>query len=113
MPTEKSMLDHINELVAEEKELRSSSHTHTDEDRARLRHLEEQLDQCWDMLRQRRARAEFDEPTDDVQERPVSPQDVLATLYRALGIPLDLHLQDASGRPVSIVGTGKPIEELS
>jgi len=48
----------------------------------------------------------------DVQERPVSPQDLLATLYRALGIPLDLHIQDASGRPVSIVGAGKPIEEL-
>jgi hypothetical protein len=48
----------------------------------------------------------------DVKERPVSPQDLLATLYRAIGIPLDLHLSDASGRPVSIVGTGKPIAEL-
>lgn len=48
----------------------------------------------------------------DVKERPVSPQDVLATLYRSLGIPLDLHFPDASGRPVSIVGTGKPIQEL-
>ena len=48
----------------------------------------------------------------DVQERPVTPQDVLATIYQSLGIPLDPHFQDASGRPVSIVGTGKPIEEL-
>ncbi len=48
----------------------------------------------------------------DVRERPVTPQDLLATLYRSLGIPLDLHYPDASGRPVSIVGTGKPIEEL-
>ena len=70
MAAEKSMLEHINELVAEEKELRSS-HEHTDDTRARLRHLEEQLDQCWDMLRQRRAKAEFDQPTDDVAERPV------------------------------------------
>jgi hypothetical protein len=48
----------------------------------------------------------------DVKERPVTPQDVLATIYRTLDIPLDLHFPDASGRPVSIVGTGKPIEEL-
>jgi hypothetical protein len=47
-----------------------------------------------------------------VRERPVSPSDVLATLYQALGIPLDTHYEDASGRPVSIVGTGKPIHEL-
>ncbi|WP_375501416.1 DUF2630 family protein [uncultured Jatrophihabitans sp.] len=70
MPTEKSMLEHINELVAEEKQLRASSE-HTDDDRTRLRHLEEQLDQCWDMLRQRRAKTEFDQPADDVKERPV------------------------------------------
>jgi hypothetical protein len=47
-----------------------------------------------------------------VQERPVTPQDLLAKIYRSLGIPLDLHYPDASGRPVSIVGTGKPIAEL-
>jgi Tfp pilus assembly protein PilO len=70
MATEKSMLEHIDELVAEEKQLRAASE-HTEETRARLRHLEEQLDQCWDMLRQRRAKAEFDQPADDVAERPV------------------------------------------
>ena len=47
-----------------------------------------------------------------VPERPVSPADLLATLYQALGIPLDTHYEDASGRPVSIVGPGKPIQEL-
>ncbi len=47
-----------------------------------------------------------------VAERPVSPLDLLATLYQALGIPLDTHYEDASGRPVSIVGAGKPIHEL-
>jgi hypothetical protein len=71
MATEKSMLEHIDELVAEEKQLRAPGHEHTDDTRARLKHLEEQLDQCWDLLRQRRARAEFDEPADDVAERPV------------------------------------------
>lgn len=47
-----------------------------------------------------------------VRERPVSPSDLLATLYQALGIPLNTHFEDASGRPVSIVGTGRPIREL-
>jgi hypothetical protein len=47
-----------------------------------------------------------------VAERPVSPNDLLATLYQALGISLETHYEDASGRPVSIVGPGKPIHEL-
>ncbi len=47
-----------------------------------------------------------------VRETPVTPLDVLATLYHALGIPLDTHFEDASGRPVSIVGSGTPILEL-
>jgi len=48
-----------------------------------------------------------------VRERPTTPQDVLATLYHALGIPLDSFFLDASGRPSSIVGTGQPITELA
>ena len=48
----------------------------------------------------------------DVRDRPVTPQDLLATIYKVLGIPLDLHFPDASGRPVSIVGSGRPIDEL-
>jgi hypothetical protein len=48
----------------------------------------------------------------NVSERPVSPHDLLATLYHALGIPLDMHFNDASGRPTSIVNTGRPIREL-
>lgn len=48
----------------------------------------------------------------NVNERPVSPHDLLATLYHALGIPLDTHFKDATGRPVSIVDAGQPIREL-
>lgn len=48
-----------------------------------------------------------------VKDRPVSPLDVLATIYDTLGIPLDTHYNDASGRPVSIVGAGQPIRELA
>jgi hypothetical protein len=38
----------------------------------RRRHLEEQLDQCWDLLRQRQARREFGGDADDAQARPVT-----------------------------------------
>ena len=47
-----------------------------------------------------------------VLERPVTPLDLLATIYHTLGIPLDTHFEDGSGRPVSIVGGGQPIHEL-
>ncbi|MEX1231915.1 MAG: DUF1501 domain-containing protein [Planctomycetaceae bacterium] len=48
-----------------------------------------------------------------VLDRPTTPLDILATIYQAMGIPLDTHFEDASGRPISIVDTGKPIRELS
>ncbi|MGC4089159.1 MAG: DUF1501 domain-containing protein [Polyangiaceae bacterium] len=47
-----------------------------------------------------------------VQDRLVTPLDLLATIYQQLGVPLDTHFLDGSGRPVSIVGSGKPIHEL-
>lgn len=46
----------IGALVAEERELRSQeAHRLTDEERARLTALNNRLDQCWDLLRQRDA----------------------------------------------------------
>ena len=66
------ILQHINDLVAEEKQLRS---THADglrqDDRTRLAHIEEQLDQAWDLLRQRRAREESGEDPEVAKERSV------------------------------------------
>lgn len=47
-----------------------------------------------------------------VRERLVTPLDLLATIYHTLGISLDTHYEDSSGRPVSIVGGGRPISEL-
>jgi len=47
-----------------------------------------------------------------VRERLVTPLDLLATIYRTLGVPLETHYPDASGRPISIVGGGRPIDEL-
>jgi hypothetical protein len=47
-----------------------------------------------------------------VLQRMTIPMDVYATIYQTLGIPLDTHYLDATGRPTSIVGNGKPIREL-
>jgi ornithine cyclodeaminase/alanine dehydrogenase-like protein (mu-crystallin family) len=51
------ILHRIQLLVDEEHQLRDSDESH----RGRLMQLEEELDQCWDLLRQRRARREFDQ----------------------------------------------------
>ena len=72
MADEKTLAS-INELADEEHKLRSkqSSGTADDNDRARLVELEELLDQCWDLLRQRRARREFDQDPDEAEARPI------------------------------------------
>ena len=60
--SDKSILDHITALVSEEHQLRSEP-AKADSNATRLKHVEEQLDQCWDLLRQRRAKREFgDDP---------------------------------------------------
>jgi uncharacterized protein (DUF1501 family) len=45
-------------------------------------------------------------------ERPYTPKDVLATVYRHLGIDCRQAFVDASGRPVPVLGEGAPIAEL-
>ncbi len=53
------ILKHITELVDEEHELENMAAQEgglTEEERDRVRALEVSLDQCWDLLRQRRAR---------------------------------------------------------
>jgi Protein of unknown function (DUF2630) len=68
---DKEVLGRINELAREEHELfeRESHGKVTDTDRARLRRLEVTLDQCWDLLRQRRARRAAGLNPDDAQVR--------------------------------------------
>lgn len=58
--SDQSVLSHINELVQEEERLYGKSALGED-DRQRLGELKVQLDQCWDLLRQRRALREFGE----------------------------------------------------
>ena len=56
----------ITELVDLERSLReqlSAGEISADDEHARLRRVETELDQCWDLLRQRQARREFgDDP---------------------------------------------------
>ena len=71
MSTERSILSHIDELVAEEHELRSrhSGEGLSDTERERMRQIEIELDRTWDLLRQRRAKAEFGDDPDKATER--------------------------------------------
>lgn len=45
-------------------------------------------------------------------ERAVTPQDLLATIYRHLGIDTSRSFVDFAGRPVPILSGGEPISEL-
>lgn len=69
---DKTILDHIHDLVDEEKALRASGQGLGADDRRRLQTLEQQLDQAWDLLRQRRALEELGEDPSTVNERTVN-----------------------------------------
>lgn len=62
----------INALVEEEHHLERSrvGQELTDEENARIQSIEVALDQCWDLLRQRRARRVAGLDPDDVAVRP-------------------------------------------
>jgi uncharacterized protein DUF2630 len=67
-----SIHDTIEQLVAEEHELwqRESDGVAGDGDRERLKHLQVSLDQCWDLLRQRRALRGAGLDPDGAEARP-------------------------------------------
>ena len=73
--SDESIADHIEKLVAEEHELRhreqadSGNAEKLEEDQRRLRDVEIELDRCWDLLRQRRAREEFGQDPSEAKER--------------------------------------------
>lgn len=48
-----------------------------------------------------------------VTERPLSPEDVAATIYQHLGIDgREIYFPDRAGRPYALVESGEPISEL-
>jgi len=67
--TDKTVLEHIEHLVAEEKRLYAQG-TMTDQERGRLNKINVELDRCWDLLRQRRALREFGRNPDEAEVRP-------------------------------------------
>ncbi len=63
----------IGALVDEEKHLReqfTAGEIPQEDEHARLSAIEVELDQCWDLLRQRRARREHGADPDDAEVRP-------------------------------------------
>ncbi len=72
MADDLSIQDHITSLIDEEHRLRTALQAgaiSVSEEHARLRSVEVELDQCWDLLRQRRARREFGEDPDAAEVR--------------------------------------------
>ena len=72
---DKEILAHIGELIKTERTLReqlTAGQLSNAQEREQLRTAEEALDQCWDLLRQRRARREFGDNPNDAAARPVS-----------------------------------------
>jgi hypothetical protein len=72
---DKEILGRIDGLIKNEHTLRTklaAGELTTDEEHASLKSTEEALDQCWDLLRQRRARREFGEDPSLAKSRPAA-----------------------------------------
>ena len=73
--SDESITARIESLVAEEHELRRREEADSGEtgrleaDQERLRSLQVELDRCWDLLRQRRARKEFGQDPEEAHVR--------------------------------------------
>lgn len=72
---EQGILQRIRSLVDEERHLREKAEAappgpgHAP-DRARLERIEQELDQSWDLLRQRRAKRQYGENPNEAKPRP-------------------------------------------
>jgi Protein of unknown function (DUF2630) len=72
---DKQILTTIDDLIKTEHDLRSrlsAGELTSQQEHEQLRAVEEQLDQCWDLLRQRRARREFGEDPSGSATRPAN-----------------------------------------
>ncbi len=72
---DQDILGRIHAMIEEEHSLRErlvSGEVTSAEENQRIKSLEHSLDQCWDLLRQRRARRSAGESPDGAQVRPVS-----------------------------------------
>jgi hypothetical protein len=69
--TDEGILKHIEKLVSEEQHLYGTQGIN-DSEQVRLEKLQVELDQCWDLLRQRRALREFGKDPDRAAVRPAT-----------------------------------------
>jgi hypothetical protein len=72
---DKEIMTTIDDLIKTEHDLRArlaAGELTSEQEHEQLRAVEEQLDQCWDLLRQRRARREFGEDPSGSAARPAS-----------------------------------------
>ena len=69
--SDESILAKIQGLVHEEQSLYGQNEP-SDHDQVRLEKIKVELDQCWDLLRQRDARREFGQDPDRAKVRPAS-----------------------------------------
>lgn len=75
MTTDRGIHEQISDLVAQERELREQLQAHQIEpgdEQAQLRSVEAQLDQCWDLLRQRQALRDAGADPNQASVRPVN-----------------------------------------
>jgi hypothetical protein len=63
-------------------------------------------------LKMGQAIGETDVRAEYPKDRPLSPEDVLSTMYHVLGIDQTIEYVNDAQRPLSILGTGRPIAEL-
>ncbi len=68
--SDRTVRKHIGDLVGEEHRLYEKQQSLSDEERQRLQDIKVELDQCWDLLRQRRALREFGEDPEKARVRP-------------------------------------------
>jgi len=70
---DKDIIGRVDELIKTEHDLRAklaAGQLTAEEEHAALKSVEEALDQCWDLLRQRRARREFGADVSQAAPRP-------------------------------------------
>ena len=67
--TDQTILSNISQLVDEERKLYAKGEF-SDAERGRLKKIGVELDQCWDLLRQRRGLREFGRDADQAEVRP-------------------------------------------
>ncbi|MEU6551579.1 DUF2630 family protein [Streptomyces sp. NPDC046915] len=75
MEQDRQILARITEMVEDEHRLRAAlaaGEIDSATEQQRLGSLERRLDQCWDLLRRRRAKAEFGDDPDEVRVRSES-----------------------------------------